>query len=152
MVSEREAKKILLELRKRNKERQKEWKAKMEAQGYKRISVMISGEAHQMLDDEAKRLDLPKGSILNDVIINYFTNNRDNISGNIKQNIKTKIKNREIDRQTILRRIADLKAEGLSNRAIVAQLEAEGFPTVSGRGKWSAGSVGKFIREIKEAR
>ena len=45
----------------------------------------------------------------------------------------------------VLPRIRDLEARGLSLRQIAEQLQADGFPTPSGRGQWSYMAVQRIL-------
>jgi len=74
MVTAQEAKKILLERRRRARERQAEYVAKMREQGFRRIAVMISGEAYQALDAAAKESDKTKSELVSDIISEALIN------------------------------------------------------------------------------
>lgn len=50
-------------------------------------------------------------------------------------------------RNALVARLRALRAQGLSLRAIATQLDAEGVPTLSGRGHWSAGFISDALRE-----
>jgi len=43
--------------------------------------------------------------------------------------------------------LQQLQAQGMSLRAIAAQLNREGVPTISGRGHWIAGTIGNLLAE-----
>ena len=45
-----------------------------------------------------------------------------------------------------------MQDEGLSLQAIANRLNKEGVPTLSGRGQWQAGTVGKLLAQGEEAR
>ena len=151
MVTQREAKKILLDLRSKNRQRQREWKAKMEAQGYKRISVMISGDAHRLLNEESKRLDLPKGNVLSDMIEQQLSNINQNVSGNsILLNKQTPKKAGTYDREIVWAKISELHAQELSYQQIADRLNADGIPTATGKGPWLKGTVGNIVKKLKE--
>lgn len=47
----------------------------------------------------------------------------------------------------LVAQIRVFKAEGLTLAAIAAQLNAEGVPTLSGRGRWIAGTIGNLLKE-----
>jgi hypothetical protein len=47
----------------------------------------------------------------------------------------------------LVTRLRALKAQGLTLQAIAQQLNAEGVPTISGRGQWQAGTVGNLLQE-----
>jgi excisionase family DNA binding protein len=49
----------------------------------------------------------------------------------------------------LVARLQALKAEGLTLQAIATQLNAEGVPTISGRGAWQAGTVGNLLKEVE---
>jgi excisionase family DNA binding protein len=49
----------------------------------------------------------------------------------------------------LLTRIRALKAQGRSLQAIAHQLNAEGVPTISGRGRWQAGTIGNMLKEVE---
>jgi transcriptional regulator with XRE-family HTH domain len=43
--------------------------------------------------------------------------------------------------------LRQMRGQGLSLQAIANQLNAEGVPTISGRGHWQAGTVGNLLNE-----
>jgi hypothetical protein len=45
----------------------------------------------------------------------------------------------------LVQRMRAMQAEGLSHQGIAKQLNAEGVPTLTGRGQWQAGTVGKML-------
>jgi hypothetical protein len=49
-------------------------------------------------------------------------------------------------REKALKRIEDLRKQGLGYRRIAERLNAEGIPTLSGRGQWHKGSVWKLMK------
>jgi hypothetical protein len=51
----------------------------------------------------------------------------------------------------LLAQIRVRKAEGRTLQAIAAQLNAEGVPTISGRGTWQAGTIGNLLAKEGEA-
>lgn len=52
-------------------------------------------------------------------------------------------------RAAILQRLRALQAEGLSLQAIANQLNADGVPTLSGRGQWQKGTISNLLKEDK---
>jgi hypothetical protein len=148
MVDAREAKRILLDLRRKNRERQKEWKASMEAQGYRRISVMISAEASRILSEEAKRLDQSKGNVLSDIITNCHKQRNQYISGNTRKTKAPRMaeagEGKPYDKAAAVKRITELSAQGMSHREIAEKLDAENIPSARG-GKWNRGTIAKMI-------
>lgn len=54
---------------------------------------------------------------------------------------------RDTPRLAILTRLRTWKHEGLSTREMVKRLEAEGIPTLSGRGAWTSGTVSRLLQE-----
>ena len=47
----------------------------------------------------------------------------------------------------VLNRLRALKAQGLSLQAMAIRLNAEGVPTLSGRGRWQKGTVGNLLAQ-----
>jgi hypothetical protein len=47
----------------------------------------------------------------------------------------------------LVARLQAMRANGLKLQAIATQLNAEGVPTISGRGHWQAGTVGNLLNE-----
>jgi hypothetical protein len=47
----------------------------------------------------------------------------------------------------LVARLRELKAQGLTYEAIANQLNVERVPTISGRGHWTGGTVGKLLKE-----
>ncbi len=52
----------------------------------------------------------------------------------------------------LLARLQAMKGEGLSTQAIANRLNAEGVPTLSGRGQWQRGTVGNLLAEAEGTR
>jgi hypothetical protein len=52
-------------------------------------------------------------------------------------------------KKEVLKRISALHAEGHSTREIAGLLESEGIPTLSGKGKWSGGTVQKLLQKTE---
>jgi hypothetical protein len=50
----------------------------------------------------------------------------------------------------VLQRLRALQAEGLSLQAIANQLNAEGVPTLSGKGRWQKGTIGNLLAQGQE--
>ena len=57
----------------------------------------------------------------------------------------------KVDRATVEARIHQLHNQGLSYAKIAMQLQAEGIPTVSGRGVWAKGNVERILSGRKTA-
>ena len=49
----------------------------------------------------------------------------------------------------LVARLRALQAEGLSHHAIAERLNAEGLPTLSGRGQWQRGTVGRLLAQAE---
>jgi hypothetical protein len=153
MVTAKEAKRILLEQRRRNRERQKEHMERMRAEGYRRIAVMISGEAHKVLEETAKDTEKTKAELVTNAILatydekNVNIQNKNNIStnANIQRETKQKLRS-DYDREAALKRMIALSADGLSHRDIAERMTAEGIPTAKG-GAWNRGTIGKWLKQ-----
>jgi excisionase family DNA binding protein len=50
----------------------------------------------------------------------------------------------------VLARLRELKARGLSLQAMADRLNAEGMPTLSGRGRWQKGTIGNLLAQVEE--
>jgi Helix-turn-helix domain/Recombinase len=50
----------------------------------------------------------------------------------------------------VLTRLRTLQAEGLSLQAIANQLNAEGIPTLSGKGRWQKGTIGNLLAQAED--
>jgi hypothetical protein len=59
-------------------------------------------------------------------------------------------KNHPEQKAEVLRRIRDLKAEGFSLQHIADRLNADGVPTLSGRGRWQKGTIGHLLAQMEE--
>jgi Recombinase len=51
---------------------------------------------------------------------------------------------------TLLTRLRELKAQGLSLQAIANQLNGEGVPTLSGKGTWKKGTIANLLAKAEE--
>ena len=49
------------------------------------------------------------------------------------------------DRAALVARLHQMRARGMSLKAIVDQLRSEGLPTISGKGQWQKGTVDKLL-------
>ena len=151
MVTAQEAKQILLERRRRARERQAAYMEEMRAKGYKRIAILISGEAYQLLDDAAKNSNSAKSDLLSDIIIKAFTDKNlesvNNVSTDI--NIKSgKSKNiSDIDTDAL---IMQYRKKGLSYQAIADRLTADFIPTATGKPEWSKGTISNIVKRLKK--
>jgi hypothetical protein len=47
----------------------------------------------------------------------------------------------------LMARLQAMRAKGLKLQAIATQLNAEGVPTISGKGHWQVGTVGNLLKE-----
>jgi hypothetical protein len=45
----------------------------------------------------------------------------------------------------VVQRIRELKAEGFSLQHIADRLNADGVPTLSGKGRWQKGTIGNLL-------
>jgi Recombinase len=52
----------------------------------------------------------------------------------------------------VLQRLRALKAEGLSLQAMANRLNAEGVPTLSGKGRWQKGTISNLLTQGGETR
>jgi hypothetical protein len=50
----------------------------------------------------------------------------------------------------VLTRLWTMQAEGLSLQAIANRLNAEGIPTLSGKGRWQKGTIGNLLAQIQD--
>jgi Recombinase len=51
---------------------------------------------------------------------------------------------------TVLQRLRAMQAEGLSLQAMANRLNSEGMPTLSGKGQWQKGTIGKWLAQGEE--
>jgi excisionase family DNA binding protein len=51
----------------------------------------------------------------------------------------------------LITRLRAMKAQGLSYQPMANQLNAEGVPTLSGRGKWTKGTIGNLLADKASA-
>jgi hypothetical protein len=49
----------------------------------------------------------------------------------------------------ILQRLRAMQAEGLSLQGIANQLNAEGVPTLSGKGRWQKDTISNLLSEVR---
>jgi hypothetical protein len=50
----------------------------------------------------------------------------------------------------ILPRLLAWRADGLSHQAMADRFNAEEVPTLSGRGRWQAGTIGKLLKQLAD--
>ena len=53
------------------------------------------------------------------------------------------------DKAGVVARLQQMRDTGLDSTQIAAALQVEGVPTVSGTGKWHAGTVRKLLKAVK---
>jgi hypothetical protein len=51
----------------------------------------------------------------------------------------------------VLQRLRTMQAEGFSLQAVVHRFNLEGVPTLSGKGRWQKGTIGKLLRALHNA-
>ena len=51
----------------------------------------------------------------------------------------------DVRREVLVSRIKAMIEDGMSYRAVAAKLNAEGEPTLSGRGQWQGGSIKNLV-------
>jgi hypothetical protein len=56
-----------------------------------------------------------------------------------------------VPKAAVLKRLRAMQAEGLSLQAMANQLNAEGVPTLSGKGQWQKGTIGNLLAQQEEA-
>ena len=56
------------------------------------------------------------------------------------------------DKAALVARLHEMRARGMSLKAMVDQLQAEGLPTLSGHGQWQKGTVDKLLHSQPRAR
>jgi len=54
---------------------------------------------------------------------------------------------RSAPKASVLQRLQAMQAEGLSLQAIANRLNAEGVPTLSGKGRWQKGTIGNLLAQ-----
>lgn len=144
MVTAKKVKKILLAQRKRNRERQKEHMEKMRAQGYRRIAVLVSGEAHKALEQAVKDQDKTKSELVTEALVTVYGNLNNKVSTNINVLCGTTQKT-DIDKLII-----QYKDEGMSYQQIADKLNAEGVPTASEKGIWHKGTISHIMKRLRK--
>ena len=55
------------------------------------------------------------------------------------------------DKAALVARLHAMRANGMSLKAMVDQLQAEGLPTLSGKGQWQKGTVDKLLHSQARA-
>jgi len=145
MVTANEAKKILLEQRKRNQERQKKHVERMKAEGYRRIAVMLSGEAHQALENAAQKTGKTKGELVASAILETYAENDVNVPRGTNVSANVNVPRGTIDTDALIMQYRD---EGLSYAAIADRLNSDGIPSARG-GAWHKGTVANIVRRLR---
>jgi Recombinase len=54
------------------------------------------------------------------------------------------------DKRSIVQRLRDLQAQGLSLQKIADRLNSDGVPTLSGKGRWQKGTIGNLLAQGEE--
>jgi hypothetical protein len=55
------------------------------------------------------------------------------------------------DRAALVARLHEMRARGMSLKAMADQLQAEGLPTLSGKGQWQKGTIDKLLHQQARA-
>ena len=125
-----------------NTERVRRWRHKERAKGRKFVSFLLSLEATKKLRDIQGRTGESISQIIERLLLG---------KGPAGVNLDTvgKIKDRMTpERQQLMNLIRQLRVgEGLSHKQIAEYLEEKDEPTISGRGRWQQGSVGKLLKK-----
>ena len=145
MVTAQEAKKKLLEIRKKSAERQKAYQEQMKAEGRKRITCWITNEAYQELEKNRKE----SGDNTGDIISNSLINNNKNVNSNGIQNVTVPRGTLDIEREELIAKIEQMKSQGMTLQQVADQLNSKGIKTPSGRGQWKKHTVDNLMKRKK---
>lgn len=134
-------------------ERQREWKERMKAAGRKPIHVMISAEALEILKSEAKRTGETQHDVVDRAILDLAKPQVESappVTTNGEKADASVISNTPADKNEVSARIVELREkEGLSFAKIAGVFNAEGLPTLSGKGKWHGRTASKIFHRLK---
>lgn len=134
-------------------ERQREWKARQRVGGKKPVTVMLSKEAHKVLEEEKNRTGEKYPDIIERAVLNL--ENKDKVTSNNKT-AKPPLSipvtsNEEAYRAQIINRIFSMKDESeLSFGEIARRFNEEGIETFSGKGKWHGKTISKMYWKEKK--
>lgn len=161
---------------KTDKERFKRWREKQKARGRKHISLILSLEATDKLNRERDRTGESIAQIINRLLLNLgevaskqkidvaskqeldVTSKRLPVASKrtetkakslIDPEILEEVKADPIDpeKQRKIDMVIELRAQGLSFQRIADYMSKQGETTLSGRGTWRQGAVGKILRK-----
>lgn len=134
-----------------NKERQKLWKERQKSDGKKMITIMLSDEAYNLLNETKKET----GELFPNIIERAILKLKLSVTSNAE--IETVTPKTTIDenpeeksREEILSLIVDFKEnKSLSFEKIAYRLNEEGIKTFSGTGKWHGKTINKIYARLK---
>lgn len=145
MVSAKEAKQTLERLRKRNRERQREFAEKQRKAGYKRIQCFITPGAYERLDDLRSATGKNTGDIVSEAIEGC---RREPTRPETEPQAATRPLPDDPERAELVERIIGMGAT-MTRAEIAEQLNANGIPTPSGRGAWTENTVNNLVRRSR---
>jgi hypothetical protein len=164
-IAPEEAKRILVEQARRTRERQREFNARMKAEGRRRVSAYMTGEAAAALDRMKAERGLNAGDMLSSIVLWYAEHNQ-SVSAN---EVTPKRGGEKADSCAVAptpatpkkarkrsgsggrsaaaqARIVDLLAEGQSLSEIAEALAREGVEKPRGGTDWTKSGVNQMIR------
>jgi hypothetical protein len=113
------------------------------------LTVKLPVATHKKL----KMLSIIEEKSMTEMLIEWIDEKGNNIpDGLLSKPIKEKLKRRKyvkavkIDQMEIQKTILKYHDEKMSLQKIADKLNADGVPTLSGKGKWARGTIGKKIK------
>ena len=176
-MSSEEAQAYLSKLQKKTRQRQRDYVARKEGDGHRRINTFISAEANEILEREQSQSGNSIGDVLSDALLYYAKRQRcvsqsQVVSGDkavTKQIVSgDKAATKQIvsgdkavtkqrpqphkvsgDKSTAEKRIMELADGGYGLADICRQLEEEGIRTPQGLPNWQKTTVRRIIKRLR---
>ena len=152
-----EAQARLIELQEKTRQRQRDYVERKQKDGLKRINTFVSAEAGKILEREQEDTGKTISDILSDALLIMAQHKATTQTATLPLTQATQAppvsSHKPVtgyDREGTEKRIAELAAGGEGPAAIARQLDAEGYPTATGKPNWYKGTVSKIIKRITD--
>jgi hypothetical protein len=149
-----EAKELLLQERKKNRQRQRDYVKRKQEEGRKRINTFVSAEAGDFLEDEMRRTHRGYAEIINEALL-FLKRAKEGESKVADFSVRMPPPSSAgphahpgYDESAVIGRITDLAGQGMNGQEIADILSAEGLITKTGLDRWSKTVVHRWLKKL----
>jgi hypothetical protein len=138
---------------KSNQERQQQWQARQRGRGHRRYTVMLDGDAANILEKVRKRTGETLTHLFNRVVrqLGGVVSGNDYIAGGGRLAAFVSDNECEVDKEVGEQIVNWIGVVGLTEAAVAERLNAAGVPASEGTRRWQAEGVAQLYRELVAA-